>query len=410
MNPDEYQLAWQAETARNRVTIDAELLSNEVQRRHGDFRTMIFWRDCREIGVAVLLIPVWFYLGYVVSPPWTWYLTAPALVWVIAFMLIDRRRHPLKRCKPDASIFQCVQESLKQVEHQIWLLRNVAWRYLLPFTVSIMAFFIHVAWKNAASWREFLCVASALGSLLAAVYGLVWWVNQLAVRLQLEPRRRELLLLLSSLQDESVHETSNEPVRLPALPFSNDSLGATGSSSDSSAMSAVIVILMAAAILVGVIVFVDNEVKNRGATTQQPIPAQTISVSSFAEAAARGHGAFLQRDFDGAITAWDEAIRLNPDHSEAYRWRGDAWLNKRMPDKALFDYDEAIRLDPKNGMAFSSRSVAWFEKGDFDQALADLDAAVELDPNIAETPFYNRYRNRAESLSREQQLTSEKSE
>jgi cytochrome c-type biogenesis protein CcmH/NrfG len=371
---------------------------------------MIFWRDCREIGVAVLLIPVWFYMDFLISLPWTWYLNVPALVWVIAFMLIDRRRHPLKRCEPDDSIFQCVQESLKQVEHQIWLLRNVAWWYLLPFTVSIMAFFIHVAWKNTASWWGFLCLAAVPCSFLFAVYGLIWWLNQLAVRLQLEPRRRELSLLLSSLQDESVHENFNEPVSLPALPFSNDSLGATGSSSSSSAVSAVIVILLAAAFLLCVIVFVDYELKKRGATRQMPVPAQSRPASSFTEVAARGHGAFLLRDFDGAIAAWDEAIRLNPGHSEVRRWRGDAWLNKRMPDKALFDYDEAIRLDPKNGMAFCSRGVAWSEKGDFDQALVDLDAAVELDPNIAETPFYIRYRNRAESLSREQQLTPEKSE
>jgi tetratricopeptide (TPR) repeat protein len=280
-------------------------------------------------------------------------------------------------------------------------------QYLLLLTVSIMAFFIHVASKNAAAWREFLCVASALGSLLAAVYRLVWWVSQLAVRLQLEPRRRELLLLLSSLQDESVHENFNEPVSLPALPFSNDSLEATGSSSSSSAVSAVIVILLAAAFLLGVIVFVDYELKKRGATRQKPVPAQSLPASSFTGAAVRGNAAFMLRDFDGAIAAWDEAIRLNPGHSEAYRWRGDAWLNKRMPDKALFDYDEAIRLDPKNAWAFSSRGVAWFEKGDFDQAVADLDAAVELDPKIAQTPFYLRYRDKAESLSREKQLTPE---
>ena len=120
--------------------------------------------------------------------------------------------------------------------------------------------------------------------------------------------------------------------------------------------------------------------------------------STFAEEAKRGSDAFRRADYDQAIVAFDELIRLDPNHSEAHRWRGDALLNKHEFDKALSEYDEAIRLDPKNGMAYCGRGAASTEKGEFDQAIASFDEAIRLDPQIANMPFYKRYRAVAESL------------
>ena len=55
-------------------------------------------------------------------------------------------RHKRKPSEPGDPLLESVKESLTQVEHQIWLLRNVFWWYLLPFTISILAFFAHVTW------------------------------------------------------------------------------------------------------------------------------------------------------------------------------------------------------------------------------------------------------------------------
>ncbi len=120
-------------------------------------------------------------------------------------------------------------------------------------------------------------------------------------------------------------------------------------------------------------------------------------ISKFAEEAKRGSDAFRRADFDQALVAFDELIRLDPNHSEAHRWRGDALLNKHEFDKALSEYDEAIRLDPKNGMAYSGRGAASTEKGEFDKAIASFDEAVRLNPQIADMPFYKRYRAVAEA-------------
>jgi tetratricopeptide (TPR) repeat protein len=116
----------------------------------------------------------------------------------------------------------------------------------------------------------------------------------------------------------------------------------------------------------------------------------------FAEEAGRGLDAFRRADYDRAIASFDELIRLDPNHSEAHRWRGDTWLNKRELDRALSEYDEAIRLDPRNGMAYCGRGAAWTAKGEFDRAIASFDEAIRLDPQIANMPFYKRYRAAAE--------------
>ncbi|MBC7965979.1 MAG: hypothetical protein H7Z17_08645, partial [Fuerstia sp.] len=152
MDPDKYQQAWQAHSSKTRVTVNADLLLKEVQHNVQNFRAMIFWRDFREVGVALLMIPLWFYLGSKFSSPWTWYLSVPAFIWVAGFMLVDRMRHKQKPSEPSETVLHCVQQSLTQVEHQIWLLRNVFWWYLLPFAIPITAFFAHVSWLSSEDW------------------------------------------------------------------------------------------------------------------------------------------------------------------------------------------------------------------------------------------------------------------
>jgi hypothetical protein len=147
MNPDSLKEAWQAQTSHTRLTIDADLLLKEVRRNQSAFTAIIFWRDVREVGVSLLMVPVWFYLGAKHSLPWTWYLGVPALVWIAGFMLVDRMRHQPHAVAPGESLSRRVAASLAQVEHQIWLLRNVFWWYLLPPGLAVLAFFGKCAWQ-----------------------------------------------------------------------------------------------------------------------------------------------------------------------------------------------------------------------------------------------------------------------
>ncbi|MGD9636133.1 MAG: serine hydrolase domain-containing protein [Pirellulales bacterium] len=203
MDLDSFQKAWQAQSSQTRVTIAADLLRNEVQRSERNLRDTIFRRDFREVAIGLVMLPVWFYLGRKFALPASWYLAVPAITWVILFILVDRFRHGLRRSQSGQPLVDSVRASLGQVEHQVWLLRNVFWWYLLPFSIAILAFFVQVAWlRNTGFWPVTLDLAPLVLFLLV-LYGFIYWLNQRAVRHHLEPRRRELLTLLATLGDES---------------------------------------------------------------------------------------------------------------------------------------------------------------------------------------------------------------
>jgi CubicO group peptidase (beta-lactamase class C family) len=207
VEPDKFQQAWQAQTSATRVTADADLLLQEVRRNQRTFAAGIYARDVVEVVIGLVMIPVWFYLGIMGSLLWTWWLTVPALVWMIGFMLVYRKRYVPKPSEPDEPLIACVKNSVTEVEAQIWLLRNVFWWYLLPPSISISAFFIQVGLSvHAGGWLPALAGVAVPEVFLAVVYGGIYFLNQYAVRRQLEPRRKELLSLLVSLGDEAADE------------------------------------------------------------------------------------------------------------------------------------------------------------------------------------------------------------
>lgn len=84
-------------------------------------------------------------------------------------------------------------------------------------------------------------------------------------------------------------------------------------------------------------------------------------------------------DFDGAIAAYTEAIRLNPENAQPYSGRGQAYLRKGEFDKAIADYTEAIRLEPQSARAFGGRGWCYEQKGDNRKAVADFAQAKKLE-------------------------------
>jgi CubicO group peptidase (beta-lactamase class C family) len=199
MGPDKFQQAWQVHSAETRVTVAADLVAQQVLRNQRDFGATILRRDVLEVGIGLVLLPFWFYWGLARSMPWTWWLTVPAILWVVGYFLVDRTRYPQAPSEPGEPLLACVKNSLGQVEHQIWLLRNVFWWYLMPFTISLLAFFGQSALDKADNRWEALGSGAAFFGFLIALYAFMDYINQWAVRSNLEPRRKELRTLAASL-------------------------------------------------------------------------------------------------------------------------------------------------------------------------------------------------------------------
>jgi len=187
-------------------------LLRELERNKQHFEATVFWRDLREIGVAVLMVPILLWMGLHWKLPWTFYLMIPAMVWIAGFMWVDRIRQKRRQPRPGDPLRDCLDRSLAQVEHQIWLLRNVFWWYLLPPGVAAAVFFGHCLWLAwSGGWLAWVAMAGAIAVaalILWAVYGL----NRHAVRRDLEPRRSELRALMASLENANADGATSGPV------------------------------------------------------------------------------------------------------------------------------------------------------------------------------------------------------
>ena len=199
MNFEALQKAWQSQDPGAKVTINTDMLLNEVRRNQQQFRATIFWRDVREVGVA-LLLALFFLYRSMRHHDWTDYLLALAGFGVGTFMVVDRllqhRKHPVSNDPLKA----CIESSLLQVNHQIWLLKNVFWWYLLPFAAALGISISYSTWhaRNAGFLAVIIWVISAL--VIVLVYWGIYWLNRFAVRKSLEPRRQELETLLANLK------------------------------------------------------------------------------------------------------------------------------------------------------------------------------------------------------------------
>jgi tetratricopeptide (TPR) repeat protein len=81
----------------------------------------------------------------------------------------------------------------------------------------------------------------------------------------------------------------------------------------------------------------------------------------------------------------EEAIRLDPNLADAYFWslKAGALYKQGKYNEAITAYDEAIRLDPNRALVWNNKGTALSELGKYDEAIEAYDEAIRLDPNLA---------------------------
>jgi lipoprotein NlpI len=134
------------------------------------------------------------------------------------------------------------------------------------------------------------------------------------------------------------------------------------------------------------------------AQAQQPAPPAGTSAapqgsntaSSLADSLVKqGVAKGMKGDLNGAIAAFNQAIKIDPTYAPAYERRGFAFSLENRLDEAITNYNQAIQLNPKNADAYYNRGTAKGQKGDFDGAIADFSYVLELQPQ-APVAYYNR--------------------
>ena len=182
------------------VTVDADSLLGMVKRNHREFRAMILRRDALEIGIAIPLVILFTLFG--LHRSWSWFVLAGACLFVAVFMLVDRGRRRRQRPTGAEPIAEWLERSRHDIEHQVWLLKNIFWWYLLPPMTGMIAVFADGVWHARGSGPAFLLTIALTSGMLVVcglVYWGVYWLNQRAVSKDLLPRLEELRGLSESL-------------------------------------------------------------------------------------------------------------------------------------------------------------------------------------------------------------------
>lgn len=102
--------------------------------------------------------------------------------------------------------------------------------------------------------------------------------------------------------------------------------------------------------------------------------------------------AFQGGDFDTSIRAATNAIRLKPQLSEAYCWRGKAYYasSSGNQSEALQDLQKAISIDPKVDGGYEYLAMIYDSQKQYGKALEALNRAIEANPGDRDL-----YNNRA---------------
>jgi hypothetical protein len=214
MNHDPLREIWNRKEEPTTVRIDKEWLLGMVRRRQREFTRTIFRRDVFEISIALLLVPIFIFYGLQSVElwgfhVWTWYLVAAVELWVAGFFLATRWKWKKEESQPTDPSTSFLARSIREVEKQIWLLRNIFWWYLLPPALALLCVFVQILLQSPSVAEDSDQVwgirgnIAATSSIIFLVFWLLYWVNQRCVRRELEPRKRELVELRENLDGEA---------------------------------------------------------------------------------------------------------------------------------------------------------------------------------------------------------------
>lgn len=97
----------------------------------------------------------------------------------------------------------------------------------------------------------------------------------------------------------------------------------------------------------------------------------------------RGVSYALAGRFADAIDDFNRTVELNPDYANVYFNRGEVRYELGQFESAIKNYDVAIELAPRDGAAHNSRGHAYYQLGEYRKAAADFTAAIKIDPSGA---------------------------
>ncbi|HBE19530.1 MAG TPA: protein kinase [Cyanobacteria bacterium UBA11149] len=99
----------------------------------------------------------------------------------------------------------------------------------------------------------------------------------------------------------------------------------------------------------------------------------------------RGETLFELKRYQDALDAYNRALELKPEYTEALAGQGDALLQLNRSQEAIEAYEKAIQLQPDYATAWKGRGIALDKLQKYEEAINALDEVLKLTPEDWET-------------------------
>lgn len=118
-----------------------------------------------------------------------------------------------------------------------------------------------------------------------------------------------------------------------------------------------------------------------GSSATPPKPAQPTLTQESAQSHAffeRGLRQLKNRNYQGAIAEFNQAIQLDPQFKEAYSGRGFAHLQLGQLPQALSNYQQILKIDPTSASGYSGLALIHARLGDYEQSQAETSRSASM--------------------------------
>lgn len=189
---DRFKAAWRTRSVTGADNRPKEEIMVEIKQRVEKLDRTVFWRDARETLAAVCVSGFFAVtLLWITNPmsrvgAWVLILSGVAITATLHITRL-RRRH----IAAGEGLETFCRLELEKVDAQIRLLRGVTWWYVAPVLVGVNLFYFGLS-RAPMSGAVYLALSLVIGA------GIIW-LNQRAVRRELQPLRDELQGCLDGL-------------------------------------------------------------------------------------------------------------------------------------------------------------------------------------------------------------------
>ena len=98
---------------------------------------------------------------------------------------------------------------------------------------------------------------------------------------------------------------------------------------------------------------------------------------------------YIDKNYNGALELFHEALELNPQSAQAYMGSGTTYSEIGEYRKAISDLNKSVELNPNNAVTYLNRGVIYADLRKYERAIEDYNKAIELKPRYA-LAYFNR--------------------